>query len=282
MKEDVGEDRLGIEAADIPVILRCKDKRFISDLKLCFQHFLSDKARKENICVNIEIRDRLPNKVLDLQVSDLPAMSSSNRINVYNHHLLGTFDLSKRHAELVLRETIPLQSLGNFLRNVYTLLFFNEQGLVLHAAGIVRKKSAYIFFGASGSGKTTIARFSSGYTILSDEHVFIKERNGLFKAFAIPYSGGDVQKTCSKLKSFVIKGLFSLVKDKDIYMRKMPTSEALAKLITIPNFPQRFVALDSLLDRFKRLVESVPCFELHFLPDSSFWRCIDEYYKLAS
>lgn len=288
------EANLKIEVADVSVVLRCRDKRFISNLKQRYRHFLSYRRQKQGVYVNIRIVDKLPTNV-----SGLRGISpSSNKINVYNSQLLGIFDPAKRKAELQLLNKNPVESLGNFLRNIYTILFLDDRGLVLHAAGIVRRKCAYIFFGASGSGKTTISRLSSNYTILSDDHVFIKETdpvrnaslkgkafsngvNGSFRAFTIPYYG-DIQTTPQKLGPFAIKGLFYLVKDQEVYLRRMPKYEALAKIITIPNLPRKLIACDELLGRFRRLLESVLCFELHFLANSSFWRCIDEHYKVVS
>ena len=294
MKKGVREANLRIEVADIPIVLRCRDKRFISDLKQYYEHFLSKRRRNQEISVNIKILDNLPTKV-----SGLPGISfSSNKINVCNSQLLGIFDPVNKEAQLQLLKTNPIESLGNFLRNIYTILFLGDRGLVLHAAGIVRGKFTYIFFGASGSGKTTISRLSSNYSILSDDNVFIKETNPVrdagikgeafsngvnssFKVFAMPY-GVDSQINPPEVGPLAIKGLFYLVKDQEVYLRRMPKYEALAKIITIPNLPRKLIAGDVLLGRFRRLLESVPCFELHFLANSSFWRCIDEHYKLAS
>lgn len=263
------KDGLRIESVDIPFFLRCKDKRFIADLKQRYRHFLGCREKRKAVRINIRIIDKLPDEAA--------ITSTPKTIRLANHQLRGTFNPAERIAHLQLLNRNPVESLDIFLRNLYTVLLLNEQGLVLHAAGIVRKRGAYIFFGTSGSGKTTVARFSSRYSILSDDQVFIKQINGSFRA--CPVRDGKVFNGAGP---FSIAGLFYLVKDKKVFLRKMPISQALAKIITIPNLPQELIPFEELLNRFAQLLEAIPCFELHFLPDGSFWRCIDGYFKSAS
>ena len=63
-----------------------------------------------------------------------------------------------------------------FLRVIYALLVFQAGGLLFHAAGIVRDGQCYLFFGHSGSGKTTVARLSSTDLVLNDDLVVLIPR----------------------------------------------------------------------------------------------------------
>lgn len=58
----------------------------------------------------------------------------------------------------------------------------------LHAAGLVRQGKASLFLGKSGSGKSTLSLHlvKSGYGILSDDTVFLKESGGIVEALSFP------------------------------------------------------------------------------------------------
>ncbi len=64
-----------------------------------------------------------------------------------------------------------------------------EMGLFpLHAAGLVRAGHSCLFLGRSGSGKSTLTLHlvKSGYGLLSDDTVFLRERDGIVEALSFP------------------------------------------------------------------------------------------------
>jgi hypothetical protein len=66
-----------------------------------------------------------------------------------------------------------------------------RQGLLLHAAGVVNGKGAYVFPGPSGSGKTTIARAAreQGWAVLADDGLIVRQApDGRFRAFRTPWN----------------------------------------------------------------------------------------------
>ena len=179
------------------------------------------------------------------------------------YHCEGLGDLSPNYID----------SLTNFLRNLYSVLIVKNGGLLLHACGIVKFKKAYIFFGSSGSGKTTVAELSKGCKIISDDLVGIKYTGSSYKVFAIP-----IQKCQYKnSKNYPIIGLFKLVKDKKVYLKKLSITQALADILTTLNFSDNGITKE-LLNRYYELLMKVPCYELHFKKNNKFWRCINDEY----
>jgi energy-coupling factor transporter ATP-binding protein EcfA2 len=62
----------------------------------------------------------------------------------------------------------------------------NNQGLLLHAACLIRDEKAYLFLGRSGAGKTTIARHASGFEYVHDDNVAVRRRHGRWWAYGVP------------------------------------------------------------------------------------------------
>ncbi|MFZ5801217.1 MAG: hypothetical protein ACOY3D_07600 [Candidatus Omnitrophota bacterium] len=264
---------LRIKAADIPVVLRCEDTEFVETLRWHYRLF-GERENLEGALVQIDISivNRLSGDTLSEGLS-----FAKKTISFLSRQATGSYSISERKARLQLLNKNPVESLGNFLRNLYTILLLSGQGLVLHAAGILKEGRVYIFFGASGSGKTTIANLSSTCGVLSDDQVFLKVTGeGRFAAFALPYFG-DLQRDLPGSGPFTVGGLFYLVKDKAVYLRKLPIYEAMAKLITTPNLPAGLIDFSGLLRKNQDLLRQMPGYALHFMPADSFWRCIDEY-----
>ena len=161
------------------------------------------------------------------------------------------------------------------MENISIFAIIKEGGIVFHASGIVRNEKAYIFFGPSGSGKSTVAQASSKYGVLSEELIGIQPEDRGFKAFAIPYKTDT--RFSKRLNSyFKIAGIFKLVRDRCNYLKPIPKPQALADFFILPLGLKHLISYNELLNRYCRLIKEVPCFELHFLPDSSFWKCIED------
>ena len=66
-----------------------------------------------------------------------------------------------------------------------------------------------------------------------------------------------------------------MVKDNEVFLKRFPESRAAAEILTVPQCYHDLESVTRLLNSCSDLAGVVPCYELHFLPDSSFWRCID-------
>ena len=192
-----------------------------------------------------------------------------DRLMIISDEFTGHMDLRKKTGQVDILPNWALGSLASFLKNLCSVLILSEGGLMLHAAGVVRDNRAYIFFGPSGSGKSTVARLSNNYSILNDELVGVRRVNGSFNACGTP----DLEMGISGF--FKIRGLFKLIKDSEVYLKRFSYHQAIAEIFTVPQFYNDFLSVEKILDCCLDLAKVVPCYELHFLPDDSFWRCID-------
>src|SRR5256885_3293464 len=64
-----------------------------------------------------------------------------------------------------------------------------DVGFLLHAATVLRNGKAYVFFGRSGTGKSTVAALSPLGSVLTDEISLLKRIDGQWHAFGTPFWG---------------------------------------------------------------------------------------------
>ncbi len=65
-----------------------------------------------------------------------------------------------------------------------------QDALWLHASGVVLRGRGHVFFGASGAGKTTVARLAAGHAdLLCDENVVLKLAADAWELHSTPFWG---------------------------------------------------------------------------------------------
>ncbi|MFA5802745.1 MAG: hypothetical protein WC911_09770 [Thermoleophilia bacterium] len=85
----------------------------------------------------------------------------------------------------------------------------------IHAAGLVKNGRASLLLGRSGSGKSTLSLHlvRSGFGILSDDTIFLKEKDGIVEAFSFPEEINVTEQTIklipelSRVQKFTVNDL---------------------------------------------------------------------------
>src|SRR5947208_6049076 len=89
-----------------------------------------------------------------------------------------------------IRQAAYPYSSDSVLRILHTLLLARDGGFLVHAASALRNGRAFLFAGASGAGKTTIARLAPpDVTLLTDEISYLRPLNEGYFAFGTPFTG---------------------------------------------------------------------------------------------
>ncbi|MBN1527392.1 MAG: hypothetical protein JW919_07410 [Candidatus Omnitrophica bacterium] len=164
--------------------------------------------------------------------------------------------------------------IADVLRLLTSVTLLRRQGFLLHASAVLRKGHAYVFFGPSESGKTTVARLSGEDKILTDETAAIALSGNAYYAYATPFAG-EFEKV-SENTGGPIRALMLLRKDDKFAHRALSRKEAVQELFRsvimppadIRTFNAVFAALDA-------LAAGVPCYEFHFKAEPELWRYID-------
>lgn len=183
----------------------------------------------------------------------------------------------ERRGHLTLNTPYVAEQAEYFLRAACALVAFEAGGLLLHAAGVVHRGRTYLFFGHSGSGKTTVAGFARlGDRLLNDDLVVLSPHDDRWTAWATPFSsppGAFNLGPCSA----PVAALFRLVPSSVVRADPLDPAQAVAELVAnapvVSADPGRSVAL---LERCAALARQVPLYALHFRRDPSFWEVVDK------
>ncbi len=255
--------------AGLGLSIESDDAALIDRLRAHYQAYLSPNAPRLSLRLN-DIRHAPP-------LTDKPMAFDRGVLHFTAPAYTGYIDMVARRGELTLSTTHPLEDVDYFVRAAYALLAFEAGGLLFHAAGVAHQGRGYAFFGHSGSGKTTVSRLSKGKIILNDDLIMLlpDPANSHWTMHATPFSN-PTQFTPSGPQQAALTGLLRLVQDTLVFLEDLPRPPAVAEVIAsvpiIPLDPQRNLAL---IDRVDRLLQVVPAYRLHFLPDDSFWAVVE-------
>ena len=191
----------------------------------------------------------------------------------------GDIDLAQQRAVLTLNSAAPVEDADYFIRTIYALRLFEAGGLLFHAAGLVRHERGYLFFGHSGSGKTTVSRLSPEASVLNDDLIALLPDAGQWHMHATPFSNPTqvaLQHAPTSPRSAIVSGAYRLIQDQRVYVEELLPALAVAEIVASSPIvcadPAR--TLD-LIMRARQLHAAVPIRHLHFLPDDSFWKVVE-------
>jgi hypothetical protein len=162
------------------------------------------------------------------------------------------------------------------LRVLYFFGFLKERGLLLHASSLVHRGMAYVFPGASGAGKTTIAKLSPELPLLTDEITAVQlTENNRVLCHGTPFFG-DMGQPGEKL-TVPVKGLYFPVKAAENRVAPLTLHEAARHLMScVCAYTTNVERLREIFDLSHQLAERLPGYLLYFRPEPEFWRAIDE------
>ncbi len=162
--------------------------------------------------------------------------------------------------------------LENFLRILLAYLLLTLGGALIHSAAVVDRERAFVFFGHSGAGKTTVARLSvsEGLTVLSDDMNALLPSEGSVRVHEVPFAGdfaGD-----GTGRTFPAQALIRLRQDSCNRLENLGRAETAAGLISCAPFVNRdpYRALQ-LAARLEDLAGRVPAHTLMFAREGGFW-----------
>lgn len=150
--------------------------------------------------------------------------------------------------------------------------------VLLHACGVKDGERGLVFAGTSGAGKSTIARLwegQEGISVLSDDHVIVRERDGQFWVYGTPWPG---QGGMSTPEAATLERVFLVQHASENRAVPLgPLDGASGLLLRSFTTFWDVEGMAFTLDLLGQLSQKVPCYELGFVPDESvinFVRCL--------
>lgn len=163
----------------------------------------------------------------------------------------------------------------NCLRLIFAHEMLERGGMLLHGAGVVRNGSAYVFFGPSGAGKTTVTTLSAGDLILSDDLVMIVRRESGFAACSVPFRG-LLTPAATTDRDYPLAGLFRLVQDREDRVEPLDAPRAVGELVqSLPFVTDCPEAAPRMLEVASAVAAAAPVSRLRFRKDRTFWRVVE-------
>ncbi len=162
----------------------------------------------------------------------------------------------------------------NFLRVFVAHCALQQNGVILHSAGLVFDGQAYIFSGRSNAGKTTLTHkaFESGAWVLSDDINLVLPHEQGYQAHAVPFTGefGRTLQHEGGQKSYPVAGIVLLEQADTLETSPVSPSAAMARLLTgcpfVNTDPEESAAL---FDVLTGLVAKVPVIRLRSRRDDN-------------
>jgi hypothetical protein len=202
--------------------------------------------------------------------SRLVLQNTSLRSETYPSRFL-ILDPDLKSGDLHMTGETPqdVDPLGYPLNQVLWILLLSQgKGLLFHACGIDDHGKGYLFLGNSGDGKSTTAKlwFDHGLTVLNDDRIIVRQKEGRFWMYGTPWHGDFREHSSHGLP---IAKLIFLHHGKKNSAQAKSGAEAVSMLLarSFPPFWDK-EGMAFTIDHCRRLVSKIPCCELTFVPDA--------------
>ena len=153
-----------------------------------------------------------------------------------------------------------------------------NDGALVHAAGMHFHDRGYIFPGRSGAGKSTISsQFAKRKHIglLSDDRVAIRKINNKFMAYGTPWAGDA---GIAENKGTILSGIFFLHQGSENVIKEISPGEAFERLMPVTSVPwYEEGMMTKVLSFCEDMVSCIPSFDMFFRPDSEIVDLLEEY-----
>lgn len=256
-----------IEIGGLPIRVLTEDISFLRLLQERYAGFLNSGAHASvEVNVNLVPPGRISEQE-DVRVMREAGRWSAERADFH-------FEWDPRSGAGQLRQSANPYSLDGVLRILHTLLLARQGGFLLHAASAIRNDKAFLFFGRSGAGKTTIIRSAPrDATLLTDEVSYVRREGERYWAHGTPFTG-----ELAKLGENVcapIAALYHLVQAPRNELTLMkPGHAARALLESILFFAEDPELVKLVFQAACEVVCCLPVYRLEFKPDQRVWDLI--------
>ena len=161
-------------------------------------------------------------------------------------------------------------------RCLCALVLLRAGGIMLHASAVVHARGAWVFCGASESGKTTVAHLAGPRAVLSDETIGVRRHDGGYRACATPFFGEAGPVPTQAAGEAPLTALFFLSKSTRFAHRRLARQEAVQRAFPQVFLPKRSPAMaEAILANLDAVTAAVPCFELEFAARDELWSYVD-------
>jgi len=202
--------------------------------------------------------------------------SAENRLVVCRWDFTGIIDIAKHTGKFLLFNN-TFMTYESIIRIFYSLLAVENQGFLIHASSLIHKTKGYVFFGVSGSGKSTVVKLSETDECLTDELTLIRKEKERYITSGTPFHG---ELPLYQNKQTKLANLFFLKQSPTTFFRKMERSEIYPILLrNVLFFSDDWKLRQKIFHTVVDLANRVDIYEMNFEKNNNFWRIIDNGFK---
>jgi hypothetical protein len=251
------------DIAGIACRVECGDPAFRPLLSPRYDEFATGAAPELSLAV--EVVEPPPDDVAARWSGPFARFTAANgTLAIEGAGFRGAFD--ERAGRGWIAQPLDPSPLETFLTAICAGRLLRAGGFFLHAAAIVAPRGACVFFGPSESGKTTAAELV-GDGVITDEITAVRPAGDGYTVSGVPWRGRRL--------SAPLVGLYRLRRAGATSFTRLSPTASVRELLPSVFFSR---ADEEELGRFLAiagdLVRRVPCFEMRFTPDRSFWEAI--------
>lgn len=261
---------LKMEIAGICISIVSENSQVIELLKEWYHMYLSSRRPVGRIEIQI-------NGIRTEGHQGVSFFTKDGHVFAVSQDFIGCMDLKEDRGKIIIKD-VRYSLADVFPRIFYSMLALKHDGFLVHSAGIVKEDRAFVFCGPSGAGKTTVARLSKDRSqIVNDEITAVRKIDGDFKLFGTPF-WGRIEVNSKHRGGGELKAIFILKQDRNLHFKELTPKEALTAIMSnILLYTNQLWMNEKVLDLSLEICKKVPVYEMHFLPENSFWRWIDEH-----
>jgi hypothetical protein len=253
--------------AGFNILFICDDARLIESINQRYKQFQTLGAADIQVSLSWKRQANIP------AYTDPLISFNHDRLAASCDVMEGLWNINQPLVHVRLLGSRSVEAVDYFLRAVMAVLIFKKGGLMVHGAGILHQGKGFLFFGKSGSGKTTVSRSSLNDTVLNDDLVVLMPQKNKWQLLSTPF--WNPTQVEPKPIQTSLHAIYRLIQDKTVFVESLNPSRALAELFAnIPIVPIVPSLCEELMERCISLLHDVPAYGLHFLPDGSFWQVI--------
>ncbi len=208
---------------------------------------------------------------------------TGNKFTMGDSLVSGYFKPLTGKGKLIVKEVLTSGPLRRVLEQVLYQAYYSacsikkSDSVLIHSAGVIAGGRGFLFTGASGTGKSTIARLSRQYHVLNDEICLLEFRENRVILHGTPFNGYFREK---KPGSAELDTVFLINHGSNHYISRTKKPDAvknLAREIIPPvtlNEELGAEIFPRMIDIASRIYECASIMRLNFTPDPLFWEKI--------
>lgn len=278
---------LALAVGDMCMAMRCQDEAFLSSLTRRYGSFVT--ARQPDFWLDLELRRKLSVAEINDLLPQVQAHWEDGFLVTEPRLFECRVDWTARRAQVATERElfspgVEYRFMNDLIRGIYygTYRIVRRSGppaYFVHGCGILDGSQGYLFTGPPGAGKTTIARLAGDRRVLNDEVVLVGEGRDGFYLAATPLDGGA---SPSGSAAGPLRAIYFLRHGSRACLRRLGTGLAFARILLQIWEPCPLLlkggaeAEQERADLAAALAARVPCYELSFRQDTSFWKVVNE------